>query len=1134
MSVTNLARGLARCTCSIALAASAFGAFTGFEARLSRPAQAQTLLPEFSALSEPGEVFIDLSTLEPDPPGPYVLVPEGSPDEGINFVPSTQSVLDPVTQEGPAAFDAFDLTEAHGQLTAPIQNFPGMSRRSPPDTTGDVGPDHYVQMVNATRFQIWDKQGNVLAGPTNFETLWTAAATQMGDPTFQQNCQTSIGDPIVVYDHLADRWLLSQFANPNHMCIAISQSGNPVANTWYLYQFNTTNFPDYPKFGVWPDGYYMTAHEGSQGVYVFDRANMLTGNPAGFVKFSLPGDTSCPRGSRVLPSDLDGPLPPAGSPNFFVRTQESCQRGMVPGNDRIQIWEFHADWQAGGVPTFTLGNAILEPTLADFVLMQCNRGGPGANQNRKCIRQPGVTQTLDALTGRPMMQLKYRHFLDNHEALVVNETVQVGGGGLTDNAGIRWWELRRTPAGSGNWVIHQQGTFAPNDPGATDATWVSRWMGSMAMDKDGNIALGYSIVNGDAGNPIFPGIAYTGRLASDPLGLLPQGEEMIIAGGAAQVDPAGSPTCQACQRWGDYSHLSLDPVDDCTFWYTTNYIDANGNGQTQVGSFSFPASCSLDVEIAKSDNPDPVIAGTQLTYSITVANNGTLDATDVVVTDTLPVGVSFVSDSLPAPECSEGPVGTLICNLDDLPAGEVTSFDITVAVASDILFVPDGPIEIENTATVEIEQLDSDESNNTVIEVTLVNELADLAVSKLCKPDSGPAPAGSTANCTIQVHNNGPSGARNVSLVDNLVSNGAFTVTDATPDQGSCNIAGDTVTCDLGDIDAGETVTIVVEFSSDDAIDVNDKVTVDSDTPDPDHSNNMDEGSVSFSGLADLAIVKSDTPDPVLIGEQLTYDITVTNNGPSTAINVVVEDILPAGVVIDSVSSSGGTCNAGVPGDPSRPTVCTFDSIASGGVETMQIIVTVPPSVGPTLINDAKVSSDVADLDNSNNLATTQTTVFGADIWIDKTGNFPTGGPSGTILYFLTVHNAPGCSADDPQVCGSGGPSDALDVVVVDALPSTPKKLVVEFVSEQCSYDAALHQVTCMEPVLASGDSVTFEIQVRAKGNLGEIVNVADVTTSTTDPNLGNNHDELLMVVQGGTGDSGGPGGGRGRGGGPN
>jgi uncharacterized repeat protein (TIGR01451 family) len=571
--------------------------------------------------------------------------------------------------------------------------------------------------------------------------------------------------------------------------------------------------------------------------------------------------------------------------------------------------------------------------------------------------------------------------------------------------------------------------------------------------------------------------------------------------------------------FGDYNGIVAFDGVAYPFW-TDSSGSAPGSNANQEDTYITQIG-GADLRLIKT-GPASAGAGETMTYGINVTNDGPAAAFNVVVEDTLPVGVTYVADT---DSCTEAPIGTLTCELGGLGIGDSASFDVQVTVDPDIA---EGTV-LENTATTSSDQEDLDTANNSDTVSTIVNTAADLVITKTCKPDE-PAMAGGEAFCEIVIVNNGPATARNVTLSDDNVSEGTFTAS-ADVSEGACFVDADQdVDCSIGDMAAGENVKVTVTVSSDDGVDINDVASVTSDTPDPDPANNSATGSVSFVAKADLAIAKNDTPDPVNIGEQLTYDLTVTNNGPSTAVNVVVEDILPAGVVIDSVSSSAGTCNAGEPGDVSRPTVCTFDSIASGANETMQIVVTVPASVGPTLINDAQVSSDTQDPNNANDLATTQTTVEGADIWIDKTGNFPTGNPSGTILYYLTVHNEAGCSEDDPQVCGTGGPEDAANIMVIDRLPSTSKKLVVEFVSEQCSYDEAAHQVSCMEPVLPSGSSVTFEIQVRAKGNLGNITNVVDVSTSTFDPNTDNNRDELLMTVQGGTGDTGGPGGGRGKG----
>jgi hypothetical protein len=538
----------------------------------------------------------------PPPPtaAPPVDAPEGEPlptvsegePEPTEPPPPRQPTPDPVIQTDES--DASDTAiEAIGLISEPLVSVAGItSAANPPDTVADVGRTHVVQMVNssrrvqeqmvlATQFQIWDKQGKALTGPMIFGELWPE-----GDI-----CHSNRGDPIVVYDHLADRWLLSQFARPSQMCVAISQTPDPTAGTWFLYTFDTLNFPDYPKFGVWPNGYYMSSYDcnpggvtcpGLLGIYVFDRTNMLLGFAAGFFKVIIPA-LGAPgvRDTRILPADLDGPLPPGGRPpNFFVRTVDDQQDPANP-TDRIEIYEALPDWITLTF-SFTLVDTL---TPAPFQTMLCNRNGGGM---RDCIPQPTVaTNNVDALSNRPMMQLKYRNF-GAFEAMVVNQTIDVSGSipfvfGFTpaeEVAGVRWYELRKA---SGLWTIYQQGTYAPQPLGAmAEDQLLHRWMGSAAIDKDGNIALGYSITNSDADDPVFPGIRYTGRRFDDPLDLMPQGEKAILDGTNAQTQGLGA-------RWGDYSALSVDPVDDCTLWYTTHVAGVGGTGPrpTRIASFNF-------------------------------------------------------------------------------------------------------------------------------------------------------------------------------------------------------------------------------------------------------------------------------------------------------------------------------------------------------------------------------------------------------------------------------------------------------------------------------------------------------------------------------------------------------------------
>jgi hypothetical protein len=426
----------------------------------------------------------------------------------------------------------------------------------PPDTVGDVGPNHYVQMVNLS-FAVYSKTGTLLYGPADNSTLWDG----FGGP-----CETiNDGDPIVLYDQWADRWLLSQFALPNYpngpfyQCIAISQTGDPTG-AYYRYEFliSNTKMNDYPKFGVWPDGYYMSMNQftqsgswGGQGAVVFQRDKMLLGQAALMVYFDLYGVD--PNLGGMLPSDWDGVTPPpSGSPNYFVEVDDDAW-GYSP--DQLQVWKFQVNWTNPGSSTMTFSQAL---TVSAFNSNMCNYA-------RNCIPQRGTTAKLDAISDRLMYRLQYRNF-GTHETLVTNHTVDVNG---ADRAGVRWYELRRTGS---SWSIYQQSTYSPSS--------AHRWMASVAMNGLGQIALGYSI--SDVGANLYPAISYTGRLATDALNTMTQGETIMHAGDGSQTSSSS--------RWGDYSMMAVDPTDDCTFWYTNEYYSATSSSgwRTRIGSFKLP------------------------------------------------------------------------------------------------------------------------------------------------------------------------------------------------------------------------------------------------------------------------------------------------------------------------------------------------------------------------------------------------------------------------------------------------------------------------------------------------------------------------------------------------------------------
>jgi len=1022
---------------------------------------------------QPYKLDKDLSTLprgvpssdeRPRPQGdlPVVAAESNSPDPlwlssgsatGLSVMPPEFSVANP-------NFDGF------------------ITGGSPPDTNGAPGPNHYIQTVNGSVFRVYSKTGALLLGTTNFQQLWIDAGAPADD-----DCRVrGRGDPVVVYDHLADRWVLSQLAN--HLtdagdplqveCLAVSQGPNPVTDGWYVYTFQLGVSNDYPKIGVWPDGYYSVTQQGYNGnpvdVTVYDRANMLNGNPATFQRLSVAG----PPTIIILPGDLSGPPPAPGTPNFYARPVDG---GLFGGADRLEIFEFHVDWGVPANTTFTLVQTLNPSAFSSDICA-------GANLFNNCINQPANAALKEALSVWPMGPLHYRNF-GGYETLVFNHTVDVNGAGL---AGVRWYELRRS---SGVWSLHQEGTFSP-----PDGENIHRWMGSIAMDKMGNMALGYSVSNDGVASTVHPGIRYAGRLATDPLGLLPFGEVTLVDGGGST---GGT-------RWGDYSAMRVDPVDDCTFWYTTEYIAAGPQQRTRIGAFRFPSCNPADLRITKVDSPDPVTAGGTLSYTVTVTNDGPSPATDVSVIDTLPADVTYVAST---DSCVQGPVGTLTCDLDDIASGASKSFDIQATVKAT---VSNGSV-LTNTAVVDGHEEDPDVSNNTATATTIVIARADLRIAKECKPDQpNRAPAGTTTFCEINVDNLGPSDAQNVVVTDRIISSMPITitaviVTSTHPPGGTCLPAtpigpttSTTITCSDLVLPAGGRNTIRVEFTASEAGDVNDTASVSSSTPDPDTSNNLAVGRVSFSGASNLSITKTDNPDPVVAGTNLTWVVTVGNAGPSTAVNTIVEDLLPAEVQVLSVTPSVGTCQGGIPGNPGAPLTCQLGGVAVGATPTITIVARVLANTpeGATVHNNVRVFSDHVDPNNANNVASSFTLVQArGNLAITKTSDKPTYKPSSIVTYTVTVAN--------------NGPSDSLAVVVTDNLP-TNAQVLYQSDTGGCTKSGLV--LTCALGNLTVGQSRSFNIYVLVKGNRGAISNTATVAAQTIDPVLGDNSATLVVQVK--------------------
>jgi hypothetical protein len=594
---------------------------------------------------------------QPFPPGFAVEVAMGEVERQR---PEPARVEDPLRQTQARPFPEASLTptpsiDFEGLASADNTTTLGFSVL-PPDTQGDVGTDYYVQWVNLI-FAVYNKATGAIVpggGPFAGNSLWAS----FGAPCEAEND----GDPIVLYDHLAGRWLLSHFAvNQGTQCVALSQTGDPLGtyDRW-AFVVSPGQQNDYPKIGVMPDAYYLSVRDFPAltgtfaGFIAMDRTAMLAGDAgAGFVKFGLPCDTAsnnCP--DYVQPPHLEGPAPPAGTPGFFTKVWDDDFEGPWSGAfglDGYRIWKFVPDFATPGNSTFA--ELPMVPASADFSTDMC--GGA-----RSCIQQPttgagplcvssGIgCPDLDAIADGQMYRAQYRHWAGSHDGLVLTNTVDATG---ADLAGSRWVELRNPdPAGAGAWALFQDGTYAPADG-------VNRWMGSAAMDQVGNIALGYSVTRRDP--EVFPGVRYTSREAGDPPGTMPGGEIELIAGGAIQTSFSN--------RWGDYSSMSVDPTDDCTFWYTQEYIGAGSSSwRTRIGAFKLDSCGAASIAGAPTPNDFGAVEVTMssLPQPITLTNDGALDydVTGLTLSNT----TDFLLDPSPAGDPCGAPPFSLAVGAD--------------------------------------------------------------------------------------------------------------------------------------------------------------------------------------------------------------------------------------------------------------------------------------------------------------------------------------------------------------------------------------------------------------------------------------------------------------------------------------
>jgi hypothetical protein len=605
---------------------------------------------------------------------------------------------------------------------APIVNFSGQtSPYYPSDANGTVGPNHYMQTINCV-YAIYNKSGTLVAGPSNMNTLFTGVT----GATYND------GDPVVLYDEMADRWVACEFSisgSNDYMLMAVSQTNDPTGS-WYRYSFDVDDMPDYEKISVWPDGYYMGVNNSASGkkdIYVFQRAQMLTGGTAQFVGFDNAYRPTTVDGFMCVPPvDNDGTAAPAGSPGLFITMNDDAIGG---GSDQLWIYQLAVNWTTPASSTFTRSQQLAVPSFdSNF----------GTNWDN--ISQP-TSQKLDAIPQVIMNAPQYRNF-GTYQTIVCCHTVDVDA---TNHAGIRWYELRNT---SGTWVLRQSGTYSP------DAN--SRWMGSIRLNGQNEIGLGYSV----SSTTVYPSIRYTGQSSTayaTGAGTLDLAEQTIVAGTTAQA---------SYNRWGDYAAISVDPVDSKTFWFTTQY---GGSRQTKIASFQVAAAPATPDLITQTPaaTPTSIIQGGTTTATCTVKNQGGASAVASNLKYYLSTDATYSS-------------GDVLLGTDavaSLAAAGTASLNKVLTIPSATTV---GSYYILFFADADAAVTESDETNNVgsvLISVTSATGSPDLIVqSPATSPASVVAGATTTASCTVK--NQGTAVAVASNLKYYLSSDNAYSTGD--------------------------------------------------------------------------------------------------------------------------------------------------------------------------------------------------------------------------------------------------------------------------------------------------------------------------------------------------------------------
>lgn len=776
----------------------------------------------------------------------------------------------------------------------------------PADNDGAPGTTQYVEYVN-TFYAVYDKSGNTVLGPVSGNSFWSK---------FGGSCQTdNSGDTIIRFDAAAQRWVASQFAINNsgddYECVAVSQTDD-ATGAYNRYAFGFATFPDYPKMGVWPDAYYWTFNDqGSASmVCATDRTAMLAGNSATIVCFTPSGQFG------MLPADLDGATPPAsGTPNFFMELDPD-------GSSNLSMWQFHVDFTTPSNSTFT------GPTLIPVASFKPSC--PGATRGA-CAPQPDTgSDKLETLSDRLMYRLAYRNYGD-HTVLTTSHTVQVSGTG----AGVRWYEIHNPETGP---TVYQQGTFSPDSQ--------YRFMGAVAMDTNQDLVVGFT--RSGSGSGQYPSLVYAGRIPSDSLGTL-ESEVTLLAG-------TGSQSSGGADRWGDYSSMTVDPTDDCTFWFTESYIKTTGknggfNWSTAIGNFIFPG-CSQTPNFTLSANPNSlsVQQGSQGSTTITVNPSGGFSGSVNFSTSTLPTGVTANFNPNPS-----GTTSTLTFTVGASAATGTTSVtvtgmsgSITTTTMVSLTVVAAGSQNFTLSAKPSSVSVTQGHSATSTITITPVNGFSGSVTLSTSALPSGvtagfsPNPATSTSTLTFTASASAATGTTSVT-----VTGISGSLTNTTGVSLTVNVATGTITVTpsketwgkvvVGQIGGAKTVT----------------------------ATNSGSAAVSFTsvtvGTANFAITSSTCTGSLAPSKKCTVKVefTPTQGGPLT-------DTL---TFADSASNNPQTVSLSGTGEDLmlNPTVYNFGTLAVGGTSSPATITITNESSSTVTLSETISGSSKADFIISHN-----------------------------------------------------------------------------------------------------------------------------------------------------------------------